>query len=97
MLRWIRDLLLYRTMGADAPLVNVDQQEAVARFCENLPEANLEAMAGLVEEAMELTERNVRVSLLLTALSQRLAQAMRGQAVEALYVPLPESERPATA
>jgi DNA polymerase-3 subunit delta' len=97
MLRWIRDLLLYRTMGADAPLVNVDQQEAVARFCENLPEANLEAMAGLVEEAMELTERNVRVSLLLTALAQRLAQAMRGQAVEALYVPLPEAERPATA
>ena len=89
MLRWIRDLLLYRTMGADAPLVNVDQQEAVARFCENLPEANL--------EAMELTERNVRVSLLLTALAQRLAQAMRGQAVEALYVPLPEAERPATA
>ena len=97
MLRWIRDLLLYRTMGADAPLVNVDQQEAVARFCENLPEANLEAMAGLVEEAMELTERNVRVSLLLIALAQRLAQAMRGQAVEALYVPLPEAERPATA
>ena len=97
MLRWIRDLLLYRTMGADAPLVNVDQQEAVARFCENLPEANLEAMAGLVEEAMELTERNVRVPLLLTALAQRLAQAMRGQAVEALYVPLPEAERPATA
>lgn len=97
MLRWIRDLLLYRTMGADAPLVNVDQQEAVARFCENLPEANLEAMAGLVEEAMELTERNVRASLLLTALAQRLAQAMRGQAVEALYVPLPEAERPATA
>ncbi len=97
MLRWIRDLLLYRTMGEDAPLVNVDQREAVARFCDNLPEADLQAMVGLVEEAMELTERNVRLSLLLTALAQRLAQAMRGQAVDALYEPLPEVERPAAA
>jgi len=97
MLRWIRDLLLYRTMEDEAPLVNVDQQQQVARFCENLPDADLEGMVGLVEEAMELTERNVRVPLLLTALAHGLARAMRGHEVEALYVPLSEAELQAAA
>ena len=97
MLRWMRDLLLYRTMGEDAPLVNVDQKEAVARFCNNLPDADLEGMVTLVEEAMELAERNVRVALVLTALAQGLARAMRGQEVESLYVPLSEAERLAPA
>jgi len=92
MLRWIRDLLLYRTMGREASLVNVDQKEAVARFCDNLPDADLEGMVGLVEEAMELAERNVRVPLLLMALAHGLARAMRGHDVEALYVPLSEAE-----
>ncbi|MBB4061563.1 DNA polymerase-3 subunit delta' [Salinibacter ruber] len=97
MLRWVRDLLLYRTMGEEAPLVNVDQKEAVARFCNNLPDADLEGMVTLVEEAMELAERNVRVALVLTALAQGLARAMRGQEVESLYVPLSEAERLAPA
>ncbi len=92
MLRWVRDLLLYRSMEDDAPLVNVDQREAVARFCDNLPEADLESMVGLVEEAIHLAERNVRVPLVLTALSQALARAMRGQTVDSLYVPLPDAE-----
>jgi DNA polymerase-3 subunit delta' len=93
MLRWIRDLMLYREMEEDAPLVNVDQQEAVARFCSNLPDADLEAMVGLVEEALELTERNVRVSLVLTSLAQTLGLAMHGRNPGSLYVPLPEMER----
>ena len=97
MLRWMRDLLLYRTMGAEAPLVNVDQKEAVARFCDNLPDADLEGMVTLVEEAMELAERNVRVSLILTALAHGLARAMRGHDVEALYVPLSEAALEAAA
>jgi DNA polymerase-3 subunit delta' len=97
MLRWMRDLLLYRTMGEAAPLVNVDQKEAVARFCDNLPDADLEGMVTLVEEAMELAERNVRVSLVLKALAHGLTRAMRGQEVEALYVPLSEAELQAAA
>jgi DNA polymerase-3 subunit delta' len=92
MLRWVRDLLLYRAMGKEAPLVNVDQKEAVARFCDNLPDADLEGMVGLVEEAIHLTERNVRRPLVLTALAQALARAMRGRAPESLYEPLPDAE-----
>jgi DNA polymerase-3 subunit delta' len=92
MLRWVRDLMLYRTMGDEAPLVNVDQADAVARFCDNLPDADLEGMVTLVEEALHLTERNVRLSLILTALAQSLARAMRGGTAEVLYDPLPRAE-----
>jgi DNA polymerase-3 subunit delta' len=92
MLRWVRDLLLFRAMGEDAPLVNVDQQEAVARFCRNLPDADLEQMVELVEEAVHLAERNVRLPLVLRVLSRGLADAMRGRAPDDLYVPLPETE-----
>jgi DNA polymerase-3 subunit delta' len=92
MLRWVRDLMLYRSLGDDAPVVNVDQTEAIARFCGNLPDADLQGMVGLVEEAMHLAERNVRLSLVLTVLAQSLAAAMRGRAPDALYVPLPEAE-----
>lgn len=91
MLRWLRDLMLYRAMQDDAPLVNVDQKEAAARFCENLPEANLEAMVHLVEEALELVERNVRTGLVLTVLAQKLGRAMRGGNQKHLFVALPES------
>lgn len=88
MLGWMRDLLLYQTMGASAPLVNVDQAEAVERFCRNLPDADLEAMVGLVEQAVELVERNVHVGLVLTVLAQALSAAMRGDHPGRLYVPL---------
>ena len=90
MLRWMRDLVLYRAMGAEARLVNVDQAEAVERFCRNVPEADLEAMARLVEEAAELVERNVQLPLVLVVLAQGLGQAMRGRPPESLYTPLAE-------
>ena len=92
MLRWIRDLMLYRELGEDAPLVNVDQQEAIAKFVGNLPDADLEAMVELVEQAIHLAERNVRLSLVLTTLAHRLGAAMHGSSESRLYVPMPEAE-----
>jgi DNA polymerase-3 subunit delta' len=88
MLGWMRDLLLFREMGAEAPLVNIDQAEAVARFCRNLPDADLPAMIRLVEETMELIERNVHTGLILTTLAHALGRAMRGPHAGHLYVPL---------
>ncbi|MGI9173802.1 MAG: ATP-binding protein [Rhodothermales bacterium] len=90
MLRWMRDLALYRVLGDEAPLVNVDQREAVERFCKNVPDADLEAMARLVEDAIELAERNVQLPLTLIVLADALGRAMRGQAPEHLYTPLAE-------
>lgn len=92
MLRWVRDLILYGTLGDDAHLVNVDQAKAIADFSNNLPNADLEAMANLIEEAMELIERNVHVSLTLTVLSQALRRAMHGGHDGRLYVSLAEPD-----
>lgn len=89
-LSWVRDLMLYRHMGDAAPLINVDQAEAVGRFCRNVPDADLEAMATLAEEAIDLVERNVHTGLLLTALAHSLHRAMRGPHDGRLYVPLAE-------
>lgn len=91
MLRWVRDLLLYGTLGDEAPIVNVDQKEAIANFSDNLPDADLEAMASIIEEAMELIERNVHVNLTLTVLSQALGKAMRGRHSGKVYVSLTET------
>ncbi len=91
MLRWMRDLILYRAMGDEAPLVNVDQAEAARRFCRNVPEADLEAMIALVEEAHDAVTRNVHLGLALTALALALGRAMRGPHDGRLYVPLPEA------
>ena len=90
MIRWIRDLMLYQTLGNDAPLVNVDQAEAVAKFCDNLPHADLEAMVARVEEALHLIGRNVRTRLVLMVLSLQLHQAMHGRPGAPVYQPLPE-------
>lgn len=92
---WIRDLVLFQTMGAEAPLVNVDQRKTITDFCAHLPNARLADMVALIEQARELTERNVNIGLLLTALSMRLSAAMRGEEVGPLYVPLSEAERDA--
>lgn len=92
MLRWVRDLILYGTLGEEAHLVNVDQKEAIGKFSNNLPDADLEAMASIIEEAMLLIERNVQVNLTLTVLSQALGAAMRGRHEGRLYVPLAEPD-----
>ena len=88
MMRWVRDLILYRTEGEDAALVNVDQAETIAKFCRRLPEADLEAMAAMIEEAVGLVGRNVQVQLILTVLAQKLGAAMTGKSDGPLYRPL---------
>jgi hypothetical protein len=88
MLGWVRDLVLARHAGAEAALVNVDQQASVLRFVENLPEARLDALADLVEHAIELVERNVNATLVLTVLADALRAAMRGQYRRRLFAPL---------
>ncbi len=91
LLNWVRDLVLAREMGADAPLVNVDQAEAVRRFVAHLPDARLGAMAVLVEQAADLLERNVHTGLTLTVLAHALQDAMHGRPRDRLFAPLAES------
>ncbi len=88
MLSWIRDLVLYRAMGSDAQIENVDHHHSVRRFTHNMPSADLDAMEQLVENALLLTTQNVHAALLLTALSQKLGIAMRKKHSGKLAPPL---------
>ncbi len=91
MLSWIRDLMLYRVTGEEQLLINVDQIQSIRRFCEHIPDAKIQAMASLVEEAIELIGRNVHMSLALIVLADGLHQAMKGHELDRLYIPLHES------
>lgn len=88
MINWLRDLMLYRIMGQEAQLINVDQTQTVSRFVGNLPNADVDAMVSLVEDALRLVESNVNIRLVLTALSQSLGHAMRAPHSGELYVSL---------
>ena len=75
---WIRDLVLLRAVGADAPVVNVDQAETLSRFVAGVPAADLAAMAQHVADAAGLVEGNANATLVLTTLAHSLQAAMRG-------------------
>jgi DNA polymerase III subunit delta' len=89
---WIRDLIRYRATGDESGITNVDQMKAITDFCSGVPDADLEGMVLLVEEAHGLVERNVSLPLLLVVLSERLRRAMHGQHGLRLYLPLAEPE-----
>lgn len=91
LLSWIRDLMVFNTVGDDSLMINLDQKESIERFCKNVPDANIDAMVKVVEEAIELIGRNVQVYLVLTVLANKLYQAMRGGEEGRLYIPLHET------
>lgn len=85
---WIRDLVLVQAIGADAPIVNVDQAEAAQKFVAHVPHADLGAMSAAVEEATGLVEGNVSAGLVLASLGGALHEAMHGRPRPALVTPL---------
>ena len=88
LLGWVRDVILYRTMGDDALVANQDQIQEMSTFNRNLQNADLHAMSRLIEEALFLTESNVNTNLLLINLSFNLGNAMRAPHSGKLTVPL---------
>jgi len=91
MLVWVRDIMLARSLGENAPLVNVDQAGAVHRFVGAFPDVDLEAMVALVEHAGDLVERNASPPLVLTVLADALRQTMKGHPRPRLFTPLAEA------
>ncbi|NND70981.1 MAG: DNA polymerase III subunit delta' [Rhodothermales bacterium] len=92
MLHWIRDLILLRATGDVDRVVNSDQSESTIRFLKNLPDADLEGMVDVIEEAIRLTERNVNTTTLFIALSDALHDLMHGRPVGGLYSSLVDTE-----
>ncbi len=90
LLRWTHDLVRHRALGDDAPLINADIAESIARFGRNVPGADLSAMVDLAEEARDLIERNVSAALVVRVLALRMRRAMH----EGVHVPLFEPLAP---
>ena len=88
LLSWIRDAALYRAMGEATFITNRDQEREISKFSNNLQNADLEAMAHLVEDALLLTYSNAHTTLLLVNLSSGLGQAMRARHSGKLFIPL---------
>ena len=84
MLGWIRDAVVLRAMEDDGLILNQDQSPELRRFCENLPDADLDAMVRLLQRARELVEFQVQPGLILIALLDGLGKAMRGQCPDEL-------------
>ena len=85
---WVRDLVLARAIGPSAPLVNVDQAEAVHKFVAALPHADLEAMSAIVADAARAVEANGHNGLIVTNLAFGLRDAMHGRSNGQLVTPL---------
>jgi DNA polymerase III subunit delta' len=91
MLTWVRDLVLARTIGPGAPLINVDQREAIEKFVANVERARLADMAGLVEHALDAVAANASTTLVLMSLADGLRDAMLGLERSRLFTPLAEA------
>lgn len=87
-LSWLRDILLYRNVGSAEVLVNVDEAKAIVDFVDGVPEADVESMIEVVEEAIELTQRNVHLGVLMLTLFNELRRCIRGERSDGLYRPL---------
>lgn len=79
LLTLLRDLMLVRHGGSDAPIVNVDRTDVLVRFSNSLPDARLDDMVATVEQAIYLMQRNVHVRLILMAMSRSFGRAMHGE------------------
>ncbi|MDX1429283.1 MAG: DNA polymerase III subunit delta', partial [Rhodothermales bacterium] len=87
-LSWLRDILLYRNTGSTDSLVNVDEAKAIVDFAVKVPDADVESMIAVVEEAIELTQRNVHLGILMLTLFNELRRGIRGERSAGLYRPL---------
>ncbi len=90
---WIRDLVLARASGDAAPLVNVDQSEAIKKFVAHVPDADLDAMASQVEDAVGLVTGNAPLALVAITLAYALRDAMHGRSRPRLVMPLDGVQR----
>ena len=88
MLVWIRDIALWRALEKDAQITNIDKKEVVAKFAVNVPAADLDGMARLIDEGRMFVSREINLRLLLITLIWALGRAMSSSSTDKLYVPL---------
>lgn len=60
---WIRDARLVSELGPDAPITNIDQQQALERFASSFSNADYSAALSVLEGAVQDIYRNVGIQL----------------------------------
>ncbi len=93
---WIRDLLLWHVVQEEARITYLDKKHIVSKFSSNLPVADFDRMARLVDEGRVCVAGDVHLRIpeslnlriLLVTLFQALRRAMFNQRGDKLLVPL---------
>jgi DNA polymerase-3 subunit delta' len=78
-LLWLRDLLLLKCGGREADVAHADLADELRREADGLSVAEIRRRTDIFEEVVSSMERNVDVSLLLSASFLRLAGAVKGE------------------
>lgn len=73
-----QDAQRYRAVGAAADIINSDVAETIAKFSRAFPNANFDAAAAAVEDALYQLARNANALLVFAALSIRLKALLTG-------------------
>jgi len=74
LLLWFRDALVLARNGA---IINVDQQESLAKFLARYPGSDIPAILGEIDRAISLVERNVYIKLVLYNLAGQIKANIR--------------------
>lgn len=69
---WLRDAHAIEVLGADAPIANIDQRDALVRFAEAYRGADHGGLLNAIDEAVRNVHRNVAPPLILIPLMLRL-------------------------
>lgn len=69
---WLRDAMAMSQLGGDAPIVNIDQHEALQRFAEAYRHADYGVVFTAIDEAVRNVHRNVAPPLIIIPLMLRL-------------------------
>ena len=78
-LLWLRDLLLLKCGGREADLAYADLAEELRRDADGIELAEIKRRTDILEEVVSSMDRNVDISLLLSASFLRLAGVVKGE------------------
>ncbi len=76
---FLRDLLVFRDTNEEKFVTNIDQIEAIKKFCGNLQKAALDDMIKEVNNCRPLLYQNVQAKMVFTTLAFRLSALMKNE------------------
>lgn len=74
----LRDIIIYREMGMEDLIINIDQLSVIQRFADSMTQARLPEMVEHLQHLKQLLYQNVQFKFVLSALSFRFFALLRG-------------------